>query len=95
MTVTISSPELEAAVRQQAAAAGLGVDDYVEQLITTSLEHLVQSEGSFSNDSSNSEFAEIQSALDESLKQIERSEDRPAREVFVELRAKYGRAKTF
>jgi hypothetical protein len=94
VTVTISSPELEAAVRQQAAAAGLAVDDYVEQLITTGLEHLAQPGASLSNDRSESEFAEVQSALDESLKQIERNEDRPAREVFAELRAKYGRATT-
>ena len=43
-------------------------------------------------DSSESEFAEIQSALNESLEQIEQGKDRPARYVFAELRAKYGRA---
>ena len=85
MTITIS-PSLEGKVRGKAAAEGVSVDTYVEQLIHEDgwSELEADTPGETSGD-----LEEIRSAVSEGLAQIERGEGRPAREVFAELRAKH------
>jgi len=86
MTITIS-PEVEAKAREKAAAEGLSVEAYVEQLILgDGWVELYEPEV----DKSDPEFAEIQAAVNEGLEEAERGEGQPIEEFFAEFRAKRG-----
>ena len=85
MTITIS-PSLEGKVREKAAAEGVSVDAYVEQLIHDDGWGELEAA---TPDDTRADLADIRSAVSEGLAQIERGEGRPAREVFAELRAKH------
>ena len=88
MTITIS-PELEGKVREKAAAEGVSVEAYVEELIRREDGSRVECDPR-PVDQNDPEFEEIRAAVMEGLDEFDRGESRPAREVFAELRTKYG-----
>jgi predicted transcriptional regulator len=87
MTIVIS-PQLEEHLRHVAQAEGVTVEAYIEQLIRD--DEAWSRESADTLDESDPEFAEIQAAVQEGLRQAEQGEDRRAEDVFADLRAKYG-----
>ena len=83
MTITIS-PSLEGQVRAKAAAIGVPVEAYVEQLIQEDGWSEIEAA---TPDETGAELPAIRSAVMEGLEQVERGEARPARDVFAALRA--------
>ena len=87
MNITIPT-DLQAQLLQRASEEGISVDAYLERLIREDAAW-----GELSGpvlDERDPDFADIQSAVTRGLKQAERGEGRPAREVFSRLQAKHG-----
>ena len=75
--MTMLSPEVAAKAREKAAAEGVSVAGWIENLGEVL-------------DETDPEFLETRREIMEALEQVERGEGVPAREFFAELRAKHG-----
>lgn len=90
MTVTIPS-DLQAELLQRAQQEGVSVDTYLERLIRDDVAWGERAGPLL--DEQDPDFADIRSKVKQGLRQAERGEGKPAKEVFSRLRAKHGPAR--
>jgi len=87
MTITIPS-DLQVQLLERAREEGVSVDVYLERLIREDAAW-----GEYSGpvlDEADPDFGDISDKVAQGVKQAERGEGRPAKEVFTRLQAKHG-----
>jgi len=87
MTITIPS-DLQAQLVKRAREAGVPVDTYLECLIRDDVAWGERSRPVL--DEQDPDFADIRTKVRQGMRQAERGEGRPAKEVFARLRTKHG-----
>ena len=80
-------PEVEAQLAAEAAARGIALDHYLQQIVYSRAETHSQNEQYFLDQAA---LADPEEGLRQGLEDIAAGRTRPAREVLAELREEYG-----